>query len=117
MDLRDLVKALLSYDAIAARQWIADARRARFAWSRVEEPAGLSHVERAVAAAVVELQANRSGEPPPAWTADIGALSTPLLLVRAASEMPRLRRTCERDGPEPLRRRNLLAPPEFLTIA
>ena len=40
-----------------------------------------------------------------------------LFLVRAASSMPRLRSLCEREGPEPLRRRGLLAPPEFLSIA
>jgi hypothetical protein len=31
--------------------------------------------------------------------------------------MPRLRRLCESEGPEPLRRRGLFAPPEFLTHA
>ena len=35
----------------------------------------------------------------------------------AAETMPRLRRACETEGPEPLRRRRLLAPPEFLTSA
>lgn len=100
-----------------ARQWVADARRARLAWSRVQEPEGLSPVERAVAAGIVELLASRAGEGAPGWTADVGPLASPLLLVRAAAELPRLRTSCEREGPEPLRRRNLLAPPEFLTIA
>lgn len=117
MDLRELVRALLRYDAVEARQWIADARRARLAWSTVEEPEGLTPVERAVAAGVVELLADRAGERAPRWTAGIGALRAPLLLVRAAAELPRLRKVCELEGPEPLRRRNLLAPPEFLTIA
>jgi len=29
MEIRDLVKALLTYDAIAARQWLADCERAK----------------------------------------------------------------------------------------
>jgi len=37
--------------------------------------------------------------------------------VRAALTMPRLRRLCEVEGPEPLRRRAVMAPPDFLTIA
>jgi hypothetical protein len=37
--------------------------------------------------------------------------------VAAAETLPRLRRLCEEEGPEPLRRRGLLAPPDFLTAA
>lgn len=40
-----------------------------------------------------------------------------LFLVRSAATMPRLRTACEQEGPEPLRRRGLLAPPGFLTMA
>jgi hypothetical protein len=40
-----------------------------------------------------------------------------VFLVRAAESMPRLRRLCEEQSPEPLRRRRLLAPPDFLTAA
>jgi len=35
---------------------------------------------------------------------------------RAAKAMPRLRRLFEQDGPEPLRRRGILAPPALLTM-
>ncbi|MEE8583936.1 MAG: hypothetical protein V3T83_03695 [Acidobacteriota bacterium] len=41
----------------------------------------------------------------------------PVYLVRAALSMPRLRRLCRQEGPEPLRWRGILAPPEFLTMA
>ena len=37
--------------------------------------------------------------------------------VRAADSLPRLRRLCEEEGPEPLRRRGLLVPLDFLTAA
>jgi hypothetical protein len=117
MDLLDLVNALLSYDALTARQWLADAERSGFAWSKVSAPAGLDPTASALAAGVTELLASRAGQPAPAWTAKVPAAPQGVFLVRAAETMPRLRALCEREGPEPLRRRRLFAPPEFLTLA
>jgi len=117
MDLRDLVRALLSFDALAARQWLADAQRSGFVWAEVPAPVGLDTTELATAAGVAELLAARAGQPPPGWAASVPPAPRRLFLVRAASSMPRLRSLCEREGPEPLRRRGLLAPPEFLSIA
>lgn len=117
MDILDLVKALLSYDALTARQWLADAERSGFRWTQVPPPAGLDPTASALAAGVTELLASRAGQPPPAWTAKIPAAPERIFLVRAAEVMPRLRELCEREGPEPLRRRGLFAPPEFLTLA
>lgn len=117
MDLVDLVHALVSREALSARQWIADAERSGFDWTRVAEPPGLDPLPRAVAAAVVEMMAERRGRPAPSWTAAVPAAPQPLFLVRAAESLPRLRRLCEEEGPEPLRRRGLLAPPDFLTAA
>jgi hypothetical protein len=117
MDLRELVTVLMSRDALAARQWTADALRAGFDWSTVPEPGGLDPVERAVAAGVVELLAARSDRPAPQWTAAVPPSPRPFFLVKAAESMPRLRRTCEEEGPWSLRRRGILAPPEFLTAA
>jgi hypothetical protein len=117
MDLSDVVRAILRFDALSARQWVADAARAGVTWSEVPAPLGLDQTECAVAAGVVELMAARAGQAPPAWTADIPPAPRPLFLVRSAATMPRLRVACELEGPEPLRRRGLLAPPDFLTIA
>jgi hypothetical protein len=117
MNVLDLVKALLSYDALTARQWVADAERSGFAWSNVPAPSGLDPTASALAAGVTELLAFRAGQSPPAWTAKIPPAPERIFLVRAAETMPRLRELCEREGPEPLRRRGLLAPPEFLTSA
>ena len=117
MDLRDLVDALVSRDALRARQWVADAARTDFDWSRVAEPRGLDPLGLAVAAAVVEMIAARQGTPPASWTASVPAAPHRVFLVQAAESLPRLRRLCEEEGPEPLRRRGLLAPPEFLTAA
>ena len=117
MDILDLVKSLLAYDTLAARQWLADAERAGFALSDVPPPRGIGPTESSLAAGVTELLAARSGQPVPAWTARIPAVPERIFLVRAAATMPRLRALCEREGPEPLRRRGFLAPPEFLTVA
>jgi hypothetical protein len=117
MDLRDLVRALLSFETLAARQWVADAQRSGVVWAEVPPPVGLDATGRAVAAGMAELLASRAGEPAPAWAASVPPAPERLFLIRAAASMPRLRAVCEREGPEPLRRRGLLAPPEFLTIA
>lgn len=117
MDLEDLVRALLGFDALSARQWLADAQRSGFVWSEVPAPAGLDATGLATAAGVAELMAARAGQPPPDWTARVPPAPERLFLVRAAASMPRLRALCEREGPEPLRRRGLLAPPEFLSFA
>jgi len=117
VELRELVVALVSRDALAARQWVADALRARFDWSSAEEPPGLDPLERAVAAGVVELLASRDGRPAPGWTASVPPSPRRYFLVKAAESMPRLRRACEEEGPLGLRRRGILAPPDFLTAA
>ena len=117
MDLRELVRAILTYDALGARQWVADSVRQGFDWRAVPYPEGLDPMAVTVAAGVAELLAHRSGQEPPAWTASAPNLAAPIYLVRAAMVMPRLRRLCEEEGPEPLRRRGLLAPPEFLKVA
>ncbi len=88
-----------------------------FSWTTVAQPSELDPIGLVVAAGIVELMAERSEQPPPPWTANVPAAPEPLFLVKAALSMPRLRRLCEEEGPEPLRRRGLLAPPGFLTAA
>lgn len=117
MDLSELVRALLSYDALAARQWVADSLREGVVWTAVPKPSDLSPIELGVAAGVAELLASRAGQAPPSWVDTVEATQTPVWLVKAARTMPRLRRLCEEEGPEPLRRRGILAPPEFLKVA
>jgi hypothetical protein len=117
MDLRELVRAILSYDALTARQWVTDSLRQGVVWPSMPQPTDLDEVAMGVAAGVVELLASRAGQAPPSWATTIKASPTPVYLVKAARTMPRLRRLCEEEGPEPLRRRGILAPPEFLKVA
>jgi hypothetical protein len=117
MELLELVHALRHRETLTARQWVADAVRAGFQLHDLERPLGLDELDLAIAAGVVELLASRWHQSVPRWTHDIPALTEPFLLVAAAARLPRLRRSCETEGPEPLRRRGLLAPPDFLTSA
>jgi len=117
MELLELVRALRNHDTLAARQWVVDASRAGLHLRDFPEPKGLDAVGLAIAAGVVELLASRWSQPSPDWTCNVPAAPTPFFLVQAAAHLPRLRRTCETEGPEPFRRRRLLAPPDFLTAA
>lgn len=117
MDLKDLVEALMNLDSLRARQWVADAAASSVKWPELACPAGLSGEELAVAAGVAEMLAQRANQPPPSWTSRIPQSPTKVWLVGWAESMPRLRELCETEGPEPLRRRQVLAPPEFLTVA
>jgi hypothetical protein len=116
MQIRALIDALMSFDALRARQWVADAKRMPISWAEVARPAGMDAQQLAVAAGVIELLAERSGQSSPSWTAEVAASPKRIYLVRAAESMPRLRQLCEEEGPEPLRRRQIMAPPEFLSV-
>jgi hypothetical protein len=116
MDLRDLVRAVLSKDLLSARQWVADANRARIRWDRFERPSGLDDCEMTVAAALTELLASRAGSLPPSWTHSVGAQKDPLFLDPGLEDMPRTLARAWTDAPEPLRMRNLFASPDFLDV-
>ena len=117
MDIRDLVQSILEGDLLAAREWVADARRSHVTWSEIQRPEGLDERELSVAAAVVELLAARSDEPAPAWTTNVGALREQIVLDPGLQDMPRSFARAKLEGPEPLRKRNLVALPDFLDVA
>lgn len=78
-------------------------------------PVDLNDLELCVAASLVELLADRSHQAVPEWVQTVGRADRPYFLVRSALRMPRLRRECELNSPEPLRKRNLYAPANYLT--
>jgi hypothetical protein len=116
MRLDELVRAILDGDLLRARQWVSDAYRSSLSWERLELPEGLSEREVAVTAGIAELLASRVGAKPPIWTATLGGLHEPLVLDPGLEKMPRSFARARRDGPEPLRKRNLVAPPDFLAV-
>jgi hypothetical protein len=117
MDLRDLVEAILKGDLLTARQWVADAYRSKVDWRTFDLPDGLNARALVVAAAVAELLADRAAVPPPIWTATVGGSMEALVLDPGLEKMPRSFALAQTDGPLPLRRRNLIALPDFLHVA
>jgi hypothetical protein len=117
MDIPELVRALLTGDLLTARQSVADAQRARLEWERLEQPDGLNEREMSVAAGIVELLASRNGGTAPSWTKSIGGVRDLLILDPGLEEMPRSFARAKAAGPEPLRKRNLIALPDFLDVA
>lgn len=115
--IEQLAEAALRGDALLLRSLTQDwlSAHPRFADTpalRSNEPTVL-----AVAAGLIELLAERNNQPPPAWAQQIGAVAEPIFLIRSARTMRRLRELCEAESPQPLRRRNLFAPPTFLEFA
>ena len=117
MELHHLVEAVLAGDLLTARQWVTDARRIGLDWNLVACPHNFSAREMAVAAGLVELLARRAGKQPPAWTDGVGAEREPVVLDPGLEQMPRSFARAQTAGPEPLRKRNLFALPDFLDVA
>ena len=65
----------------------------------------------------VELLARRAGVNPPSWTDGVGAVPDLVVLDPGLDLMPRSYARARSAGPEPLRKRNLLALPDFLHVA
>jgi hypothetical protein len=85
-------------------------------WEKVGKPSGLDEREMTVAASVAELLASRAGTAAPAWTGSIGSSDEALFLDPGLQDMPRTLAHAKAEGPEPFRRRNLIASPDFLSI-
>ena len=115
--LESLAGAALRCDNLSLRSLAQNFLRDHPRLDAVPRPTTTDPQVLTIAAALVELFALRAGQPAPSWSLEIGAMSTPMYLVEAASRMKNLRKLCELESPEPLRKRGLYAPPEFLTFA
>ena len=115
--LNDVADAALNRDSLRLRGLTQTLIRESPRLSDVPRPVTSDDRHLVTAAAIVELLAARTGQPAPAWTAKVGGLSEPFFLVVEAETMTHLRTMCEQESPEPLRKRRLLAPPEFLSWA
>lgn len=109
--LEQLAEAVLANEPLMARALAQELSRASI--SAMPRPASsLDERVQIMAAALAELLASYQGTQPPSWVADYGALNEPLDLLPARTE--RLRALLAASAPEPLRRRNILAPEGFL---
>jgi hypothetical protein len=117
VSLEQLAEAVLQRNSLLARSLTQDFLRETESLSEVPPPNGNDERLLATAAAIVELFAARRNQAPPRWTQDIGPLAEPFFLVEAAERMKHLRTLCETQSPEPMLKRRLYAPPNFLVFA
>lgn len=115
--LTDVFDAALIRDGLLLSGATQEFVRATPRLRDVPLPNGLSERQLVVPAGIMELLAVRTGQAPPSWTATVGGLPEPFFLVAEAETMTRLRVMCQQESPEPLRKRGLLAPPQYLSWA
>jgi hypothetical protein len=115
--LEQLAEAAINQDALSLRSLTQDLLREHGNLKEVPRPITVNFKTLAVAAALIELFAERLHQEPPTWTQEIGPLPEPIYLLEAAATMRRLRALCENQAPEPLRKRGIFAPPNFLESA
>lgn len=109
-----ITEAARAGDALQLRSLIQDWLAENPCLAMCPKPELTDSTLLAISAGIVELLAQRRGEPAPAWAKDVGPSDHPVYLLKSAETMPRLRHLCETESPLPLRRRNLFAPPTFL---
>jgi hypothetical protein len=115
--IEQLAEAALNRDAFSLRSLTQELLGEHPTLKDFPRPVAVDFKTLAAAAALIELFALRLHQEPPAWTREIGALPEPIYLVKAAATMKHLRTLCEREAPEPLRKRGFYAPPNFLESA
>jgi hypothetical protein len=114
--LEALAETALQRDSLRLRSLVQDFVREHPQLTAIPRPQIDNQQILGTAAALLELLAQRSGQAAPAWTREIGAVPEPMFLLEAAARMKRLRALCEAEAPEPLRKRGLYAPPDFLSF-
>ncbi len=115
--IEQLARAALDRDHFRLRGLVQDMTRAQTKWSTLPRPKTSDPRLLAMAASLVELLAMRQKQTPPTWTKEIGPLKDAFFLLQSAEKMKRLRALCETQSPEPMRKRQLYAPPHFLDFA
>jgi hypothetical protein len=115
--LEELAMAALGRDHLTLRSLVRDFLTEYPQLANVPRPQSENQDVLSVAAGLLELLAQRAGQAAPDWTRSIGPMPTPFILLESALRMKRLRALCETESPEPLRKRGLYAPPDFLTFA
>ncbi len=115
--LSEIAQAAIDRDALKLRALTQEFLGQQPDLIHLPRPMLSDPTQLAAAAALVELFALRQHQPPPGWAADIGPAPQPFFLVASALTMKHLRHLCETEAPEPLRKRGLYAPPNFLEFA
>jgi hypothetical protein len=116
LDAVELARAAIELRTLDLREWVNESLRRGEPLAELPAPETADPTLRTVAAALVELLASHRHEAPPGWTRGVPALERPLWLTPFAQRFPVLAQRCVEHGPEPLRRRNLYAMPDYLTV-
>ena len=115
--IESIAESALIKDNLDTRSLVQDFLRTDPKLSEIPRPHLSDHATLAIAAALLELFALRQNKEAPPWTSDIGGVSEPIFLIKSAAKMKRLRELCQQESPEPLRKRQFFAPPDFLDFA
>lgn len=117
VQIEQIAKAALQREGLQLRSLVQDFLRSKSTLADVPPPPTDNEAVLAMSAALLELLALRTGQEPPNWTADVGAVKEPFYLLESAAYMKRLRQLCRQESPEPLRKRRFYAPPDYLAFA
>ncbi|MCB9005821.1 MAG: hypothetical protein H6656_00285 [Ardenticatenaceae bacterium] len=117
VQIEQLAKAALNRDSLELRSLVQDFLRSQPNLVDLLPPQTDDEAVLAMSAALLELLALRTNQAPPPWTAGVGPVKEPFYLLKSASQMKRLRKLCQQESPEPLRKRSFYAPPDYLASA
>ncbi|MCA9920115.1 MAG: hypothetical protein KC445_19290 [Anaerolineales bacterium] len=117
VQIEQLAKAALNRDSLELRSLVQDFLRSQPNLVDLLPPQTDDEAVLAMSAALLELLALRTNQAPPPWTAGVGPVKEPFYLLKSASQMKRLRKLCQQESPEPLRKRSFYAPPDYLAFA
>jgi hypothetical protein len=112
-----IAEAILAYNDLYARAYTMEWLYYDLPFADIPRPNTTNPTVMIVAAAIVELLATRAYQTPPAWVFTVGRLDEPFFVVRLRPNESFTRNLCLTEAPEPLKRRNIFAPPNYLTFA
>jgi hypothetical protein len=114
VQIEQIAQAVLEQDSMLVRSLVQDFFHQNPRLAKIAKPMIDDERLLATSASLIELFAERLNQEVPPWTKTIGPLAEPFFLLKAAEQMKRLRVLCETEAPEPLRKRRLYAPPNYL---
>jgi hypothetical protein len=113
-----IAKAILTHDNLYVSAYTQEWLRYNLPFAELPKPETNDPNVLIVAAGVVELLATRANQTPPTWVHTVGSLDEPFFVMRVRpGQDSYTRQLCLNEAPEPLKRRNIFSPPNYLTFA
>ena len=114
--IQEMAEALLNRNDLRLRQLVQSWLRSKPNATEARRPTTQDQNTLVVSAALVELLALRLNQKPPTWAETVGGLEQPFFVMKLAERPGFTRDLCLREAPEPLKRRNIFTPPNFLNM-